>query len=67
LTKKEIFWLRGNGKKFHAYTLESGVSLCGKWFMGGRAPAEDWHESDGEDAKCKECNAEISGEKVVFT
>jgi len=66
----KIFWLReGSMMKFHAFTLDSGVSLCDKWFLGGRATANDWHESNGEKSKCEECNAELNNrkEKVVFT
>jgi len=52
--KKEIFWERAEGMKvFHAFTLDSGVSLCDYWFMGGRASAEDWYEGD---PKCKKCS-----------
>jgi len=50
---KLIYWLRaGNTKVFHAYTLHSGVSLCRTWFMGGRAPADDWYKGQ---RKCRHC------------
>ena len=61
--KQEIFWERGNGmRKFHAFTLNSGVSLCKHWFMGGAAHADDLDImplNEQEFVKCKACKKVI--------
>ena len=67
MKNSEIYWMKGTKmKQFHAFTLDSGISLCGKWFMGGRAVADDWCEADGKKSKCELCKAELK-EKVMFT
>lgn len=58
-----IYWQRGEAMiKFHAFTLDSGFSLCGEWFMGGRAYADDIDIlplEEQEKAKCVHCNQKI--------
>lgn len=69
--KPKIFWMRGSEmKKFHAFTLWSDMSLCGRWFCGGRASVEDWDKSNDESSKCSYCKSRVKDmerEKVVFT
>ena len=56
---KEVFWEKSPlMKKFHAFTSDSGVSLCGYWFMGFKAVADDLDIlpiTEQESAKCKKC------------
>jgi len=56
----KIFWLwRKPMKKYHAFTLESGNSLCRNWFVGARALMVDWEEMEGESVKCKTCQKRL--------
>ena len=53
---KKILWMKKKVmKKFHAFTLDNGASLCGKWFMGGACNGDDWHPNYGENSKCVSC------------
>jgi hypothetical protein len=58
-----IYWQKGKAMiKFHAFTLDSGFSLCGEWFMGGAASADDIDIlplKKQEKAKCVHCNKKI--------
>jgi hypothetical protein len=62
----EIYWEKSvSMRKFHAFTLDSAVSLCGRWFMGFKAVANDLDilpSSEQELAKCKVCKKRVFGE-----
>lgn len=59
-TIPRIYWQKGRAMiKFHAFTMESGASLCGEWFLGGAAFADDIDIlplEEQEKAKCVHCN-----------
>lgn len=59
----ETYWQRGRGmKKFHAFSIISGISKCRRWFLGGRAHADDidiFPENEREQVKCKECQNKL--------
>lgn len=53
----KLFWVTvPEMKKFHAFTISSGTSICRKWFVGfAKGDGTDWDKSDGENSKCKLC------------
>ena len=56
---KKVFWEKSPlMKKFHAFTSDSGVSLCGYWLRGFKAVVDDLNilpKTEQESAKCKKC------------
>jgi len=54
----KLFWLQipQVTRKFHAFTTDSGISLCRKVFMGAAYDGgNEYHENYGESSKCKSC------------
>jgi len=54
----KLFWVLvpQQMKKFHAFTIESGVSLCKKWFVGfAKDGMIDYDKNYGKNSKCIEC------------
>lgn len=62
--RKETFWEKSPlMKKFHAFKLDSAVSLCGHWFMGFKTVADDLDIlplEEQESAKCRACMKRVS-------
>lgn len=53
----KLFWIIiPEMKKFHAFTISSGTSLCRKWFVGfGKGDGTDYDKSYGNNSKCQVC------------
>ena len=63
---EQIYWVCGFGmKKFHAFTVDDGHSLCRKWFMGGRAYADEWDKKYGKESKCQVCKSNSVKESLT--